>query len=74
MAGGNGHGFFLDPGGMFRCCVEHLEDLHEQGTIPTTLGTEIQCEYCKGDLRLNTEGVWEWIAVKTKSQDGPISS
>jgi hypothetical protein len=74
MAKGNGHGFYLDPTGMLQCCVDYLNELHDNHSVPTEIGVEIVCEYCKGDLRLNDEGVWVWITSKTKSQDAPNSS
>ncbi len=71
MTGGNGHGFYLHPVGMLDCCVDYLNELHDSKTIPSINGTEITCEYCKGYLKLNEDGVWIWIASKTRTRDVP---
>ncbi len=69
--GGNGHGFYLHPQGMLECCIDYLNELHDNRTIPSVLGTEIACEYCKGYLKLNNDGVWVWIISKTKNLNEP---
>lgn len=41
-------------GGLFKCCVKHLEEAAE------TNETKIRCKYCNGPMYKDEFGAWHW--------------
>ena len=49
------------PGGLLRCGLATLEELHAERCLPTAKGSRINCRQCREPMRLRG-GAWEWDA------------
>lgn len=47
-------------GGLFRCCIEYIEQ-HAEYPVPGD--KTLTCTGCKGTMKLNDEGLWQWVGL-----------
>lgn len=57
----------INTGGMYRCCIKHLEDDYlETSTYSPQDGETKTCPYCKS-TNVCQGGVWSWQEPATRT-------